>query len=240
MNGSAERTSRTAAELRAVTLERGVSPYAEGSCLVSTGETRVLCTASVDESLPDWRRGSGAGWVTAEYAMLPRSTHRRTPRERSRVGGRTQEIQRLIGRALRASIDLAAVGERTILLDCDVLVADGGTRTAAITGAAVALHDACRRLVERGAIDRHPMNGLVAATSVGIIGGEARLDLEYTEDVRADVDLNLVALESGRFVEIQGTGEHASFSREELDHLIDLGRTGIQQLIRHQREALGR
>jgi len=240
MTGTADRLLRGPEELRAVTLERRVSPYAEGSCLVTTGETRVLCTASVDEFLPDWRRGSGAGWVTAEYAMLPRSTHRRTPRERSRVGGRTQEIQRLIGRALRASIDLAALGERTIVLDCDVLVADGGTRTAAITGAAVALYDACRNLADRGSIDRHPMTGLVAATSVGIVGGEARLDLEYTEDVRADVDLNLVALESGRFVEIQGTGEHASFSREELDRLIDLGRTGIQQLIQRQRDALGR
>ena len=234
-----QRTSRGPRELRAVTIERGVSPYAEGSCLVSTGETRVLCTASVDEFLPDWRRGSGAGWVTAEYAMLPRSTHRRTPRERSRLGGRTQEIQRLIGRALRASIDLVALGERTIVLDCDVVVADGGTRTAAITGAAVALYDACRTLAGRGAIDHHPMTGLVAATSVGIVGGEVRLDLEYSEDVRADVDLNLVALESGRFVEIQGTGEHSSFSREELDRLIDLGRAGIDRLIRRQREALG-
>jgi ribonuclease PH len=233
------RQGRTAAELRPVTFERDVAPYAEGSCIVATGNTRVLCTASVDESVPDWRRGAGAGWVTAEYAMLPRSTHTRTSRERGRVGGRTQEIQRLIGRALRAAVDLHALGERTVVIDCDVLVADGGTRTAAITGAAVALHEACARLVGDGLIPRNPMLQLVAATSVGSIAGEPRLDLEYAEDVVADVDMNLVALEDGRFVEVQGTGEHGSFSRDDLDTLLDLGTRGIRTLIQHQRETLG-
>ncbi len=232
------RTGRSTAELRTVTFERNVAPYAEGSCIIGTGNTRVLCTASVEESVPDWRRGAGAGWVTAEYAMLPRSTHTRTSRERGKVGGRTQEIQRLIGRALRAAVDLRALGERSVLIDCDVLVADGGTRTAAITGAAVALHEACATLVHSGLVARNPMLQLVAATSVGSIAGEARLDLEYAEDVVADVDMNLVALEDGRFVEVQGTGEHGSFSREELDALLDLGALGIRRLFQHQRDAL--
>ncbi len=235
---TAPRTDRAADALRTVTLERGVAPYAEGSCLISTGRTRVLCTASVSESVPDWRRGRGLGWITAEYAMLPRSTHTRTPRERGKVGGRTQEIQRLIGRALRATTDLAELGERTITVDCDVLVADGGTRTAAITGAAIALRDAIQGLVEQGRLTTRPMHTLVAATSVGIIGGEARLDLEYVEDVVADVDMNLVALESGRLVEVQGTGENDSFSREQLDRLLDLGMAGIERLHALQRDAL--
>jgi ribonuclease PH len=233
------RLGRTAAELRPVAFELDAAPFAEGSCIISTGRTRVLCTASVEESVPDWRRGAGAGWVTAEYAMLPRATHTRTGRERGKVGGRTQEIQRLIGRALRAAVDLEALGERTIMIDCDVLVADGGTRTAAITGAAVALHEAGARLVRDGVILQNPMRQLVAATSVGSIAGEARLDLEYAEDVLADVDMNLVALESGRFVEVQGTGEHGSFSREELDALLDLGTRGIGDLFELQRETLG-
>jgi len=233
------REGRAATELRPVAFERDVAPYAEGSCIIATGNTRVLCTASVEESVPDWRRGADAGWVTAEYAMLPRSTHTRTARERGRVGGRTQEIQRLIGRALRAAIDLRALGERTVLIDCDVLVADGGTRTAAITGAAVALHEACEQIVRRGLIARNPMLQLVAATSVGSVGGEPRLDLEYAEDVVADVDMNLVALEDGRFVEVQGTGEHGSFSREDLDGLLDLGTGGIRTLVQHQRDTLG-
>jgi ribonuclease PH len=232
------RGRRARDELRTVTLERDAAPYAEGSCLVSTGATRVLCTATVEPNVPDWRKGSGKGWVTAEYAMLPRATHRRTQRERTRLGGRTQEIQRLIGRALRASVDLALFGERTLIIDCDVLVADGGTRTASITGAAIALHDACQRLVRDGVVARDPMVELVAATSVGIIGGEARLDLEYVEDVAADVDMNLVALESSRFVEVQGTGEHGSFSRDELDSLLDLGRAGLDQLFDLQRRTL--
>jgi len=232
------RSDRSAAELRPVAFARDVAPYAEGSCIINAGRTRVLCTASVEESVPEWRRGAGAGWVTAEYAMLPRSTHTRTSRERGKVGGRTQEIQRLIGRALRAAVDLRALGERSVLIDCDVLVADGGTRTAAITGAAVALHEACANLVRDGLVARNPMLQLVAATSVGSLDGEARLDLEYAEDVVADVDMNLVALEDGRFVEVQGTGEHGSFSRAELDALLDLGATGIRRLIQLQRDAL--
>jgi ribonuclease PH len=223
-----------------VRLETGAAPYAEGSCLVSFGQTRVLCTASVQENLPEWRKGARAGWVTAEYAMLPRATHKRTPRERGQVGGRTQEIQRLVGRALRACIDLEALGERSIVLDCDVLGADGGTRTAAITGAAVALHQACALLVARGAVSVHPMNELVAAISVGVVAGEVRLDLEYIEDVNADVDLNIVALETGRMVEIQGTAEHAPFDRAQLDEMIDTGTRGIRTLLDLQRAALAR
>jgi len=240
-NGSAmpARSGRRLNELRPVTIERDVAPYAEGSCMITTGATRVLCTATVEESLPEWRRNAAAGWVTAEYAMLPRSTQRRTGRERGRVGGRTQEIQRLIGRVLRATMDMTVLGERTILIDCDVLTADGGTRTASITGAAVALHDACRWLEGRGAVSTNPMRELVAATSVGIVGGQARLDLEYVEDVRADVDMNLVALESGEFVEVQGTGEGGTFSRAQLDDLLDMGQAGIRELFRLQHAALG-
>ncbi len=235
---SIARNGRTADALRPVTLERNVAPYAEGSCLIATGRTRVLCTASVAEYVPDWRRGRGAGWITAEYAMLPRSTHTRTPRERGKLGGRTQEIQRLIGRALRATTDLGALGERTITIDCDVLVADGGTRTAAITGSAIALRDAIDGLVAAGRLSTQPMRELIAATSVGVVAGEARLDLEYVEDVAADVDMNLVALESGRLVEVQGTGENDSFTREQLDRLIDLGLAGIEQLLAAQHAAL--
>lgn len=233
------RTMRSNDELRPVSLERGVAPFAEGSCLVSFGATRVLCTATVEESLPDWRRGAGAGWVTAEYAMLPRATSRRTPRERGKVGGRTQEIQRLVGRALRAAVDLDALGERTITVDCDVLSADGGTRTAAITGAAVALHDAGLWLLAHSLVPRHPVRELVAAVSVGVFAGEARLDLDYLEDVAADVDMNLVALESGAFVEIQGTAEHAPFDRRRLDAMLDVGLHGIHTLLDLQRRALG-
>jgi len=233
------RTDRGATELRPVHFERGSAPWAEGSCLIRAGMTRVLCTATVEESVPDWRRGRGSGWITAEYAMLPRSTHTRTVRERGKVGGRTLEIQRLIGRALRAAVDLDALGERTVLIDCDVLIADGGTRTAAITGAAVALHDACSGLVARGILPRNPMRQLVAATSVGSIAGVPRLDLEYAEDVAADVDMNVVALENGRFVEVQGTGEHGTFGRDDLDALLDLATAGIRRLIAGQRSALG-
>jgi ribonuclease PH len=235
---SAPRTTRRDDELRTITMERAAAPYAEGSCLITCGSTRVLCTASVQESVPPWRRGSGLGWVTAEYAMLPRATHSRNERERRQLGGRTQEIQRLIGRALRASIDLTALGERVIVLDCDVLVADGGTRTAAITGAAVALHDACGWLVREGRIGASPMRQLVAATSVGVVDGAPRLDLEYSEDVAAFVDMNLVALEDESLVEVQGTAEHQSFSRAELDRLVDLGLGGIRQLLALQRQAL--
>ena len=225
-------------ELRPVTLEPGAARFAEGSCMASFGATSVLCTASVLDDVPPWRRGSGGGWVTAEYAMLPRSTHRRTSRERTAPRGRTQEIQRLIGRSLRACVDLAALGERQIIVDCDVLAADGGTRTAAITGAAVALSRACDWLVRRGDVARTPMRELVAAVSVGIVEGEARLDLEYVEDSTADVDLNLVALQSGGLVEVQGTGEAGTFSRAELGEMLDLGLAGIDELLAAQRAAL--
>lgn len=226
-------------QLRDVSLERGVTPYAEGSCRVRFGRTEVLCTATVQEDVPGWRKGSGKGWVTGEYAMLPRSTQTRSPRERGRVGGRTQEIQRLIGRSLRATTDLEALGERTIIIDCDVLVADGGTRTAAITGGAVALADACRWLVAGGRLDASPMRELVAAISVGLVDARPRLDLEYVEDVAADVDMNVVMLESGGFVEVQGTGEHGTFSRDQLDRLLDLAADGIRRLIGLQHDALG-
>ena len=216
--------------------------YAEGSCFVKFGDTHVLVTATLEERLPPWLKGQGRGWVTAEYGMLPRATNTRMQREASagKIGGRTQEIQRLIGRALRASIDLSALGERSILIDCDVIVADGGTRTAAITGAAVALQDACSWLVAQGKLESSPMRELVAATSVGIIDGEPRLDLEYLEDVRADVDMNLVALESGRLVEVQGTAENNSFSPDELQALLSVGIAGIHKLLQLQRDALAR
>lgn len=234
------RTDRLPNQLRGIRMERGVAPHAEGSCAINFGKTYVLCTASIEERVPDWRKGASAGWVTAEYAMLPRATHTRTRRERGSLGGRTQEIQRLIGRALRASMDLAALGERQIIIDCDVLVADGGTRTAAISGAAVALYDACELLVREGKVASNPMRQLVAAVSVGVIGGEPRLDLEYSEDVIADVDMNLVALEEGGLVEVQGTAEHNSFSRPELDVLLDLGLAGIKQILALQNQTLGR
>lgn len=238
MTTTPARTGRGARETRAVTLETGVSEYAEGSCAVRFGRTHVLCSASVDARLPDWRRESGRGWVTAEYAMLPRATHTRTSRERGRVGGRTQEIQRLIGRSLRAAVDFDALGEHTIIVDCDVLVADGGTRTAAITGGAVALHQACELLVREGRVPANPMRELVAAVSVGVLDSRALLDLEYAEDVAAEVDMNLVALESGRLVEVQGTAEGEPFSREMLDQLIDLGLDGIERLVNAQRETI--
>jgi ribonuclease PH len=225
-------------ELRPVTITRGFQKHPAGSVLVEFGDTKVLCAASVAEGVPRWRKGSGLGWVTAEYAMLPRATTRRTPRERRHLGGRTQEIQRLIGRSLRAVVDLKALGERTITIDCDVLTADGGTRTASITGGAVALYDACSWLVKRQAIGQHPVRELVAATSVGLCGGELRLDLEYTEDVTADVDMNLVALASGELVEIQGTAEGAPFDRAMLDRLVDLAMGGCDHLFELQRSAL--
>jgi ribonuclease PH len=239
LTNASPRTDRQSNQLRAIRLERGVAPHAEGSCVITAGRTQVLCTASVEEKVPDWRKGAGAGWVTAEYAMLPRATHTRNRRERGSLGGRTQEIQRLIGRALRASVDLGALGERQIIVDCDVLVADGGTRTASITGAAVALFDACTFLIREGRVPANPMREMVAAVSVGVVGGEPRLDLEYTEDVAADVDMNLVMLESGGLVEVQGTAENNSFSRDELNALIDLGLAGIRQILTLQRQTLG-
>jgi ribonuclease PH len=222
-----------------VTLERAANPYAEGSCLARTGGTLVLCTATVEEGVPGWRRGSGLGWLTAEYAMLPRSTQERTPRERTGPGGRTQEIQRLIGRSLRAALKGFAFGEVTLRVDCDVLQADGGTRTAAITGAAVALADACAWLADRSGV-ADPFAHLVAAVSVGMVDGEARLDLSYAEDREAAVDATIVALYPDRYVEVQGTGEEASFDRGQLDQMLALANRGLAHLFAEQRRVLGR
>ncbi|MBB0245599.1 ribonuclease PH [Streptomyces alkaliphilus] len=233
---------RTPDLLRPVTIERGWSKHAEGSVLISFGDTRVLCTASVTEGVPRWRRGSGKGWVTAEYSMLPRSTNTRGDREsvRGRIGGRTHEISRLIGRSLRAVVDFSALGENTIVLDCDVLQADGGTRTAAVTGAYVALADAVdwarrNKLVKASA---RPLTGTVAAVSVGIVDGAPLLDLCYEEDVRAETDMNVVCTGDGRFVEVQGTAEGAPFARTELTALLDLGELGCAVLTEKQKEAL--
>jgi ribonuclease PH len=233
------RTGRSADALRDITIERGAAPNAEGSCLVSFGRTRVLCAVSVEDGVPGWRRGRGEGWLTAEYAMLPRATSTRTQRERGQVGGRTQEIQRLIGRSLRAMLDDFAWGEYTLKVDCDVLLADGGTRTAAITGASVALVDAFEWMVSKGKLKRSPVRRRVAGVSVGVVGGEPRLDLEYSEDVVADVDMNVVMSSEGRFVEVQGTGEHGTFDRGELDRLLDLAVSGLSELDSRQRSALG-
>lgn len=232
------RQSRRNDEMRPISIERGVAPYAEGSCVVSYGATRVLCAASVEEGVPGWRRGRGEGWMTAEYAMLPRATRTRTSRERSQLGGRTQEIQRLIGRSIRAMLDDFKFGEYTIKLDCDVLVADGGTRTASITGACVAAIDAFDWLVSTGALAATPIKRRVAAVSVGIVDGSPRLDLDYEEDVRAGVDMNVVMSSEGRFVEVQGTGEHGTFDRAELDVLVDLAVAGLRQLDAAQVAAL--
>ena len=226
--------------LRPVTLQRGYTKHAEGSVLVSFGDTRVLCTASVEEKVPPHKRGSGEGWVTAEYGMLPRATHTRGDREaaRGKQSGRTQEIQRLIGRSLRAVVDLKALGERTISLDCDVLQADGGTRTAAITGAFVAASDAVAWLVAQGRVTASPLRDAVAAVSVGIVDGSPLLDLEYTEDSTCDTDMNVVMTGSGGFVEVQGTAEGVPFSRAEMDALLALAAKGIGELADLQRQAL--
>ncbi|MGW0614242.1 ribonuclease PH [Streptomyces sp. NPDC002788] len=233
---------RTPQQLRPITIERGWSKHAEGSVLVSFGDTKVFCTASVTEGVPRWRKGSGEGWVTAEYSMLPRSTNTRGDREsvKGRIGGRTHEISRLIGRSLRAVIDYKALGENTIVLDCDVLQADGGTRTAAITGAYVALADAVawaqrKKLIKAG---RQPLTGTVSAVSVGIVGGVPLLDLCYEEDVKADTDMNVVCTGDGRFVEVQGTAEAEPFARDELNALLDLAVAGCTELAAHQRTAL--
>ena len=237
---SLERLDRAADAMRPIGLERGVAAYAEGSCLASFGNTRVLCTASVEEGVPGWKKGRGEGWITAEYAMLPRATHTRTPRERAQIGGRTQEIQRLIGRSVRAMLDDYRFGEFTIRVDCDVLQADGGTRTAAITGAAIAVTDAFDWLIANGRLVATPLRRRVAAVSVGVVAGTERLDLEYREDVAADVDMNVVASSEGRFVEVQGTGEHGTFDRAQLDRLLDLAAAGIRTLERAQSDALAR
>ncbi|WP_335339867.1 ribonuclease PH [Desulfuromonas sp. DDH964] len=226
--------------LRPIHFERHFTRYAEGSVLVSFGATRVLCNASVEESVPPFLRGSGRGWVTAEYAMLPRATHSRSPREstRGKVGGRTHEIQRLIGRSLRAVIDLQGLGERTIQIDCDVLQADGGTRTAAITGAWVALADAVQGLLDRGLLQQNPLRESVAAVSVGIVEGRPLLDLDYAEDSHAEVDMNFVITASGLFVEVQGTAEETPFSSTDLDRLRDLALAGCRRLSLLQQQAL--
>ncbi len=227
-------------QLRNISFERGYTRYAEGSVLVSFGETKVLCNATVEESVPPFMRGEGRGWVTAEYAMLPRATHSRSAREatRGKIGGRTHEIQRLIGRSLRAIIDLDLLGERTIKIDCDVIQADGGTRTASITGAYLALVDAINWLLKQGLIEDTPLIEEVAAISVGIVDGAAVLDLNYDEDFRASVDMNYVITASGRFVEVQGTAEEEPFTVEELDVMRDLALAGCKELTQLQRQAL--
>jgi ribonuclease PH len=227
-------------QLRDVRITRNWLDHAEGSVLVEYGRTRVLIAASVSEGVPRWRKGSGLGWVTAEYSMLPRATHTRSDREsvKGRIGGRTHEISRLVGRSLRGVIDYTALGENTIQLDCDVLQADGGTRTASITGAYVALADAVSWLRERNLLAGEPLKNSLAAVSVGIVGGVEMLDLAYTEDSAADVDLNIVATGDGRLIEVQGTAEAEPFSRQQLDRLLDLGLAGIAELTRVQQEAL--
>ncbi|MCI0516698.1 MAG: ribonuclease PH [Woeseiaceae bacterium] len=227
-------------QLRPVHFITDFTKHAEGSVLAVFGDTRVLCTASIEDRVPPWLRGAGKGWVTGEYGMLPRSTHSRSDREaaRGRQSGRTQEIQRLIGRSLRAVTDLAALGERTITLDCDVLQADGGTRTAAVSGAYVALHMAIRRLCEQRRLNRNPLHGQIAAVSVGIFAGVPVLDLDYAEDSQAETDMNVVMNEAGRFVEIQGTAEGHAFSRDEFNALIALAAQGIGQIIDAQKKAI--
>jgi ribonuclease PH len=232
---------RTPDEGRPLRLTLGPQRFAEGSCLIEVGLTQVMCAASIEERVPQFLRGTGRGWVTAEYSMLPRSTSVRTPREvqQGRPSGRTQEIQRLIGRSLRAVTDLGAIGERTVTVDCDVLVADGGTRTAAISGGYVALYEALRKLVESGSLERVPVSEEVAAVSVGVIGGEMLLDLTYEEDVAAGTDMNVVMTAGGGLVEVQGTAEGDAFTRDQLDRMLDLAAVGIERITKAQREALG-
>jgi ribonuclease PH len=224
--------------LRPVTITTGFVSYPEGSALIEMGQTRVLCNASVTPNVPPWLAGTGRGWVTAEYAMLPRSTHTRTPRETNGLGGRTHEIRRLIGRSLRAGVDLERLGERQIIVDCDVIQADGGTRTAAITGGYVALALAVRKLVRDGQVPPEVLVTSVAAVSAGVVGGTAMVDLCYEEDHRADVDFNVVMTGQGRFVEVQGTAERHAFDRQSMDDLVALAVAGIEQLLEGQRQAL--
>ena len=233
-------SGRTPDQLREIQIQRHFTRHAEGSVLVSFGDTRVLCNASVENRVPPWKRGDGEGWVTAEYGMLPRATHSRSGREaaRGKQSGRTQEIQRLIGRSLRAVIDLEALGENSITVDCDVLQADGGTRTASITGAYVALVDAVAHLRKIGRIKKDPIFGQLAAVSVGIYRGAPVLDLDYAEDSEAETDLNVVMNEAGGFIEVQGTAEGHAFRRDEFNQMLDLAHAGIQQLITAQRDAL--
>jgi ribonuclease PH len=233
-------SGRQSDELRTVSIERHFTRHAEGSVLIACGETKVLCNASVEERVPPWLRGKGQGWVTAEYGMLPRATGTRNMREatRGKQGGRTLEIQRLIGRSLRSVVDLEALGERTVTLDCDVLQADGGTRTASITGAFVALVDAMDGLFDAGKVKRNPVHGRVAAVSVGMLGSDAVLDLDYAEDSTADTDLNVVMNDGGGFIEIQGTAEGHAFRRDELDAMLALAEKGVRELIAAQDAAL--
>jgi ribonuclease PH len=239
--GAGRIDGRAANQLRPTTIQRSFTRYAEGSVLVSAGETRVLVTATVEDKVPPFLRNTGQGWLTAEYALLPRSTHTRTQREsaQGRVGGRTHEIQRLIGRSLRACVDLSKIGERTILIDCDVLQADGGTRTAAITGAFVAVVDALRWLKDKRLIQSIPITDHLAAISVGLVDGNELLDLCYEEDSRAGVDMNVIGLASGKLIEVQATAEGQPYDRATLERLLDLAQTGIGELIEIQRQALG-
>jgi ribonuclease PH len=229
---------RKADELRKIKIARNYIKTAEGSVLIEMGDTRVICTATVENSVPPFLRGKGTGWVTAEYAMLPRSSGQRIQRERSKVGGRTHEIQRLIGRSLRSVVDMQALGERSVLIDCDVIQADGGTRTASITGAYIALVDALRYIEKQGLIKAVPVHDYLAAISVGIVDGKPMLDLCYTEDSTAEVDMNLVMTGKGKIVEVQGTAEGEPFSRAELDQLLALGEKGIRALVKKQKEIL--
>jgi len=232
--------NRAANGLRPISIETNVNRHAEGSAFIRAGHTHVLCAASVENTIPPFLKGAGQGWVTAEYAMLPRATNIRTARERKGAGGRTMEIQRLIGRSLRAVVSLPLIGERTVTVDCDVIQADGGTRTAAITGAYVALALALRGLVESERIARDPLTGQVAAVSVGVIGGAPTLDLDYAEDSAAEVDMNVVMTGEGAFVEVQGTAEKTPFHKDQLDTLLDLAAGGVRELFAHQNRALGR
>jgi ribonuclease PH len=237
---STRHSGRSPDALRAVRFTRHFTRHAEGSVLTEFGDTRVLCTATIEDGVPNFLRGKGKGWITAEYGMLPRATHTRSPREaaKGKQSGRTQEIQRLIGRSLRAVVDLAALGERTVTFDCDVLQADGGTRTAAITGSYVALVDACEALRKRGALKSSPLHGQVAAVSVGIVGGMPVLDLDYIEDSQAETDMNVVMNNAGGFIEVQGTAEGHAFRRNELDELLNLAASGVAQLCALQTQVL--
>lgn len=239
-DSSSRPSGRHPDQLRPVTVTRGYTKHAEGSVLVEFGDTKVICTASVEDSVPRFLKGSGQGWVTAEYGMLPRSTGSRMDREaaRGKQSGRTQEIQRLIGRSLRAAVDMKALGEHTIKIDCDVIQADGGTRTASITGGCVALVDAISTLVTSGKVETNPLQQMIASVSVGIVAGTPVLDLDYIEDSTAETDMNVVMTESGGFIELQGTGEDGDFSREQLDALVSLAEAGISRLFDAQRQAL--
>ncbi|WP_087023383.1 ribonuclease PH [Thaumasiovibrio subtropicus] len=231
---------RTPQQVRPITITRNFTAHAEGSVLVEFGDTKVICTASVEENVPRWLKGKGQGWVTAEYGMLPRATHTRNRREAAsgKQGGRTMEIQRLIARSLRAAVDLDVLGEQMITVDCDVIQADGGTRTASITGACVALHDAITYMLNKGLLKRNPMKGMVAAVSVGIHNGEAICDLEYVEDSAAETDMNVVMMEDGRMIEVQGTAEGEPFSHEELLSMLELAKLGIQDIVEKQKAVL--